>query len=107
MTAKRAASRSSTTRAKDRPVARIVELGGEELIVVSVPVCERSIGAEVLTPAERAVAREVLEGHSNAEIARRRNSSPRTVVNQLAAVYRKLGVSSRAELAATWIDDET
>lgn len=32
------------------------------------------------------------EGHSNAEIARARGTSARTVANQLAGLFRKLGV---------------
>jgi DNA-binding NarL/FixJ family response regulator len=73
-------------------------LGGERLVVISIPAGEGQT-VEGLTRAERAVARGVLSGWSNAEIARRRRSSPRTVANQLASIYRKLGVSSRAELA--------
>jgi DNA-binding CsgD family transcriptional regulator len=53
-----------------------------------------------LTPRERAVATEVLRGLSNAGIARKLGVSPRTVANQVAAIFRKLGVGSRAELAA-------
>ena len=53
-----------------------------------------------LTPAERQVALAALAGLSNADIARMRGSSPRTVANQLAAIFRKLGVRSRTELAA-------
>ncbi len=53
-----------------------------------------------LTPAERAVARSVLAGLSDKDISRRRGSSRRTVARQVTAVFRKLGVSSRAELAS-------
>jgi DNA-binding NarL/FixJ family response regulator len=53
-----------------------------------------------LTPAERQVAGAVLKGSSNDAIAAARRTSARTVANQLAAIYRKLGVSSRWELAA-------
>jgi DNA-binding CsgD family transcriptional regulator len=83
-----------------------LELEGEALVVVSVPV-SRAPGAGTLTAAEAAVAREAVAGRSNAEIARRRGSSPRTVANQLASAYRKLGVVSRAELAARLIGDGT
>lgn len=55
-----------------------------------------------LTEAELEVARLAVEGLDNKSIAARRGTSVRTVANQLASVYRKLGVSSRAELAATW-----
>jgi len=53
-----------------------------------------------LTQAERQVAAGVLDGRTNAAIAMARRTSCRTVANQLAAIYRKLGVSSRWELAA-------
>jgi DNA-binding CsgD family transcriptional regulator len=53
-----------------------------------------------LTPAERRVALAVLAGYSNAEIARMRGSATRTVANQVATIFRKLGVRSRGELAA-------
>jgi len=53
-----------------------------------------------LTPAERAVAALLLEGATNAEIAKRRGTSERTVTNQIASIFRKANVSSRVELAA-------
>ena len=53
-----------------------------------------------LTGAEYEVAVFVLAGRSNAEIARTRQVSPRTVANQVASLFRKLGVSSRGELVA-------
>lgn len=54
---------------------------------------------EMLSPAEREVARLAREGRSNAEIACARGTSPRTVANQLARIYKKLGVGSRVALA--------
>ena len=56
----------------------------------------------VLTEAERAVVALVLSGCSNAQVASGRGRSARTVANELASAYRKLGVGSRAELAA-WV----
>lgn len=53
-----------------------------------------------LTTAESEVLDLVLEGRSNAEIASARGRSPRTVANQVAALFRKLGVRSRLELYA-------
>lgn len=53
-----------------------------------------------LTEAERDVALAVARGLSNAEIAKGRGASPRTIANQVAAIMKKLGVSSRVELAA-------
>jgi DNA-binding NarL/FixJ family response regulator len=52
-----------------------------------------------LTEAERAVALLVCEGLTNAQIAHRRGTAARTVANQLASTFGKLGVGSRAELA--------
>jgi DNA-binding CsgD family transcriptional regulator len=51
-----------------------------------------------LAPAEHAVIALLIEGQSYAEIARARNTSIRTVANQVAAAFRRLGVSGRAEL---------
>ena len=53
-----------------------------------------------LTQAERQVVVAVLNGRTNAAIAKARRTSSRTVANQLAGIYRKLGVASRWELAA-------
>jgi DNA-binding CsgD family transcriptional regulator len=53
-----------------------------------------------LTSAEREVALLALAGKSNGEIAEARHCSVRTVANQLQSVFRKLGIRSRAELAA-------
>lgn len=57
-------------------------------------------GLESLSQAELACAQLVVAGSSNLEIARTRGVSPRTVANQLASVYQKLGLGGRAELAA-------
>ena len=54
----------------------------------------------VLTPAEREVMTLLLAGKSNGEIARQRKTAVRTVANQVASLFRKLGVGSRAALAA-------
>jgi DNA-binding NarL/FixJ family response regulator len=53
-----------------------------------------------LSATERCVVSEVLGGKSNAEIAQARGTSTRTVANQIANAFRKLGVRSRGELAA-------
>jgi DNA-binding CsgD family transcriptional regulator len=55
---------------------------------------------EQLTGAELAVATALVEGASNQQIAIARGSSVRTVANQVASIFRKLGVRSRGELAA-------
>jgi len=53
-----------------------------------------------LTDAELANIRLVIEGRTNRAIASARGVSVRTVANQLATAYRKLGVASRFELLA-------
>ncbi len=53
-----------------------------------------------LTPTELTVARAVAEGLSNPQIAERMFISRRTVTTHLTAIFRKLGVSSRAQVAA-------
>lgn len=54
---------------------------------------------ERLTPAERQIALLAVDGLSNAEMARvRGGGSPRTVANQIAAIFRKLGLRSRTEI---------
>ncbi|HVH04589.1 MAG TPA: helix-turn-helix transcriptional regulator [Myxococcota bacterium] len=74
-----------------------------ELAALFAPNGLRAIDAALLAPlsaAEREVALLLVRGASNREIARRRGAAVRTVANQARAVYRKLGVASRAELAA-------
>jgi DNA-binding CsgD family transcriptional regulator len=55
-----------------------------------------------LSRAEGEVVRLALRGLRNAAIAEARGASPRTVRNQLASAYAKLGVGSRAALAARY-----
>jgi DNA-binding NarL/FixJ family response regulator len=74
-------------------------LADQRLAVLSVPLATAD-AAVGLTEAESDVVTGLLQGLSNREIAARRGSSARTVANQVATVFRKLGVRSRAELAA-------
>jgi DNA-binding CsgD family transcriptional regulator len=76
-----------------------LRVGDTELAVVSAPVANPSALAR-LTKAEREVLIQVLAGASNAEIAAARRTSARTVGNQVAALFQKLGVTSRGALAA-------
>jgi DNA-binding CsgD family transcriptional regulator len=52
----------------------------------------------LLSPAEYTVTRLFVEGKTHSEIARLRRTSTRTVANQLAAVFHRLGVSGRLRL---------
>src|SRR5262245_15858869 len=72
---------------------------GKRHAVLSFPVAPPKLAAE-LTPSQHHVTELVLAGRSNAEIAAARGTSARTVANQLAAIYRRLGISSRRELIA-------
>lgn len=58
----------------------------------------------VLTRAERSVAEGVAAGHTNRKIAEDLYVSPRTVDAHLSRIYRKLGIRSRAKLAALVVD---
>jgi DNA-binding CsgD family transcriptional regulator len=86
-------------------VAWRVDLGdGQELALFELAKTGCSPRATGLTAAERVVLGLAAEGLSNAGIATRRGVSPRTVANQLASAFRKLGVRSRLELQARFAD---
>src|SRR6185437_5111988 len=55
--------------------------------------------AAALEPQELQIARLVAHGHSNREVAARLFLSPRTVEADVRAIFAKLGISSRVELA--------
>lgn len=74
-----------------------IEVDGERFAVLSHSI--RHSPPRDLTRAEREVVEHVVAGRSNAQIAARRGTSVRTVANQLAAIFRKLAVGSRRELA--------
>jgi len=77
-----------------------LDVGGEGFVVMSLPAGSSPIAPLGLSAAERQVAGDAAAGLSNAAIAKKRGRSPRTIANQLASIYRKLGVTSRAALAA-------
>jgi DNA-binding CsgD family transcriptional regulator len=78
--------------------ASAVELRGDQYLVLSFPAPIWNL-PNCLTAAERDVALAVLRGETNETIARDRDTSIRTVANQIAAIFAKLGVNSRIELA--------
>jgi len=79
--------------------ARFEELCRDGRWVISVEVPGRSFRAR-LSRSEWEVARLAIEGQAHVEIARARGTSMRTIANQLAAVFEKLGTFGRAELRA-------
>jgi DNA-binding CsgD family transcriptional regulator len=58
-----------------------------------------------LTGAQREVALLVLKGLSFKEIADLRSTAEQTVRNQALAIYRKAGLTNRAEMAAFFLED--
>lgn len=77
-----------------------VTICGVRGLVIDLPLARTEL-PECLTDAERDVVELLLEGRTNQEIADLRGRSYRTIANQLAAIYRKLGVASRTELIAS------
>lgn len=65
--------------------------------IITIPRPDRALSAW-LAPAEHTVISLLIEGLSYAEIAHARHTSVRTVANQVASGFRRLGVSGRAEL---------
>ena len=58
-----------------------------------------------LTESESDIASMMLKGLSMKEIGQLRDTSEATVRQQAAAIYRKAGLSSRAELSAFFLED--
>lgn len=58
-----------------------------------------------LTTAEEIVMQGIFDGKSNEAIAQMRGTSPRTIANQIASIFKKHGVSSRRELVARYLGD--
>jgi DNA-binding CsgD family transcriptional regulator len=71
-----------------------LEGGAPRTYVVSAPRPDTQLPA-TLTAAEVSVLRLFIEGLSHSDIAHQRSTSTRTIANQLAAVFMKLGVSGR------------
>lgn len=86
-------------RATTQRSSRLWLTGSMELHVFEDAAVEEK-ALEKLTASEKSVARLVLSGASNKEIAERRGVMVRTVANQVASIFRKLGVTARAELGA-------
>ena len=81
------------------PPGLSVENVAGNAVVLSFPVPDATGPAARLTAAERAIAEGLLAGLSNFQLALRRGVSKHTVANQVAAVFIKLKVRSRLDLA--------
>ena len=81
-----------------------MRVGGEEIIVLSVPLPKLQY-PEGATPAEQEIIDLMLQGLTAKEIAEQRGASLRTVTTQLGMIFRKAGVNSQAELIAVMTSD--
>ena len=96
----------SVFRARDLEVLRNVR----SALSVVARICPESVAPADrqeprLTPREAEIAGYVTRGLRNAEIAALCGSSPFTVRNQLAMIFRKLEVTTRAELVARLLEE--
>jgi DNA-binding NarL/FixJ family response regulator len=78
---------------------------GRRFRVIGVARPDRGL-AVVLPPAQYAVVRGLVEGKNYLEIAKGRGTSTRTVANQVAAAFRRLGVSGRNSLLSRITADQ-
>lgn len=82
------------------PAIRAVLSGKRHLSVGLKGQLKLSLPPIVLTERQECILRSVMEGRSNADIARHQGIAEITVKNHLAAIFNKLGVSSRSEAVA-------
>jgi DNA-binding NarL/FixJ family response regulator len=94
------AATPAAQRRDDEPVVPMARFrhDGHEYAVIRIAITPQLPAS--LTAAETEVATLVIEGLSNAAIAARRNTSVRTVANQLRSIYSKLAVGSRRQLCS-------
>ena len=85
--------------------AVLAERATTELRAAGGVVGDTVMSHQLLTPHELQVARLVVSGASNRDLAAKLFISPRTVEAHLTAIFRKLGVRNRRELSARAIDD--
>lgn len=67
-------------------------------VVAGLDALRRAVGGDGLSPRETEILRLIALGHTSAEIAGRLHLSRRTVETHRAGLYRKLGLTTRAEL---------
>jgi DNA-binding NarL/FixJ family response regulator len=70
---------------------------GQVLFVQELPSIPK---IDALTESEQDVLELLLNNYDTATISETRSTSPRTTANHIASIFKKLGVGSRAELAA-------
>lgn len=82
------------------PAIRTVLSGKRHLSVGLKGQLKLSLPTIVLTERQECILRSVMEGRSNADIARHQGIAEITVKNHLAAIFNKLSVSNRSEAVA-------
>lgn len=92
-------SEAATDDADEGPRVSQIRVGGEEILVLSVPLPKLRY-PEGTTLAEQEIIDQLLKGMTAKEIAEDRGASLRTVTTQLSTIFRKAGVNSQAELIA-------
>jgi DNA-binding NarL/FixJ family response regulator len=86
--------------------AALAQLAATELRIAGGRPRQRAVsGADALTPSERRVVEFAAAGRTNRAIAQELYVTPKTVEVHLSSAYRKLGITSRGELAAMWPPD--
>jgi DNA-binding NarL/FixJ family response regulator len=81
----------------DEPAFRVFAEALESFLRGSADEAAASAGAKLLTSAERAVLRLVVQGKDNHAIAAALGKSEKTLRNQVSSIFDKLGVRTRAE----------
>jgi DNA-binding NarL/FixJ family response regulator len=89
---------TAPTHNDDHPAIQVVQFRHEDHEYAMIRIAIAPHLPASLTAAEAEVASLAIEGLSNAAIARRRDTSVRTVANQLRSIYSKLAVGSRRQL---------
>lgn len=88
----------------DLPLAVRSAACGEEYVspqlVGGVDALRQAVRGDLLSPRETEILRLIALGHTSAEIAAKLHLSRRTVESHRARIFRKLGLSTRAELVA-------
>jgi DNA-binding CsgD family transcriptional regulator len=98
------AARSSGLGARAR-CAVFASRDQRQLRVIGAPRPELLLSGR-LPEAELSVVQRLIEGWSHVEIAHDRKTSPRTIANQVSAVFRRLCVSGRNELVQSLFTEE-
>jgi DNA-binding NarL/FixJ family response regulator len=75
-----------------------LQIGNDDVGVLAVAHSPNEAAMNALSTTERAIAKLVISGATNAVIARSRGTSASTVANQIRAIFEKLDVGSRAQL---------